>query len=140
MKNIAPPATRLTELREAWPEVSWQEVREADPRAFRNATTGALLVIPAVMCTFLMLAFFLDQSFPLPTWLEPVRRLVMVVLLFGAIMLWVSVIVLLGMPAVARRTIAMQKFAQARGYRFAKFGFDVEPLGIYFAEQGYAVV
>ena len=117
----------------------WREVREENPLAFRSAATGALLLVPAALLTFFTSWIFLDLPLELPAWLDSISGLLLVIVLFAAIGCWVAAISLLAMPTDARRAIALKKFAEERGLHFARFGFDVEPIGLYFAESAAAV-
>lgn len=130
--------SRLQLFRAEWPKhVAWGAVREESPEAFRSFRNGALLALLAAAVTALACAFFFEIPFavPLPHWLEWARGLLMVVTLFAAILLWIFAIILMSMPADARRGIAHRTFAQARGLSYASYGFDPERIGVWFAED-----
>lgn len=111
-------------------------MREADPGAFRSAAQGALLLAPAALSTLVWssLTFEFPIVITLPTWIDWMRGLLIVVLLFFAIGLWIWSLVLLSFPTDARRGLALTRFAKERELRYSRFGFAPERLGIFFAE------
>lgn len=135
-RAVAPDA-RLALYRSRFPaHVRWGEVRAEDPRAFRTAAGGALLVPVAAVATvaWSCLTFETPVAVTLPGWLEAVRGLLVVVLAFAAILLWVFAVAMLSMPADTRRSIALRRFGAANGLAFQRLSAAPPPLGILFAE------
>lgn len=130
---------RLALYRSRFPaHVRWAEVREEDPRAFRTAAGGALLVPVALVATvaWTCLTFEAPVAVALPGWLEAVRGLLVVALVFAAILLWVFAVTMLSLPADARRAIALRRFGAANDLAFQRLSAAPPPLGILFAEGG----
>ncbi|UOR03270.1 DUF3137 domain-containing protein [Leucobacter allii] len=137
MRDRSGADARLVLFRSEWPtRITWREVREAEPRAFRSAVGGALLLVPAVLATLLVSAVSLEVPFavPLPGWIDGIRGLLMVACFWGALMLWIWSWALLSQPSDTRRELAFRRFAAHRGLGFAPFGAMPERLGILFAE------
>lgn len=111
-------------------------MREADSTVFRSAVQGALLLVPTVLVTLLAssLVFEVPGALPLPAWLEWMRGLLMVAVLFLAIGLWIWSLILLSLPFDARRGIAIARFAKERDMLYSRMGLAPERLGIFFAE------
>lgn len=131
------PASRLAQFRSEWPAtVTWREVREEDPRVFRSAVQGALLLMPAVLATILASSLTMELPFTivLPDWIDWMRGLVIVAALWVAIGLWIWSLVLLSLPFDTRRGIAIARFAAERGLLYSRNGFAPDRLGILFAE------
>lgn len=136
-KGAQAPSVRLAQFRSEWPaRVRWREVREEDPEAFRSAGQGALLLFPAMLATIVWssLTFEFPLAVPLPDWIDWMRGLLIMVVLFVTIGLWIWSLVLLSLPPDARRGIAIARFAKARGLRYSRFGISPPRLGILFAE------
>lgn len=132
------PTGRLAQLEALWPgRVTWARVREEDPKVFRQAALGALLVILAVPVTVLWSALNLEWPFAieLPSWIEWVRPLSTVVCFFVAILLWLFGWILISMPLDTKRAIAFSDFAGRVGLTYSRFGFASPTLGIFFAER-----
>ncbi|MBO1741846.1 hypothetical protein [Leifsonia sp. TF02-11] len=131
------PDPRLEEYRSRFPaHVSRSEVRASDPRASRTAVRGVLLLPLALIATvaWSCLAFGVPFAVALPGWLEAVRGLLVVVLLFAAILLWVFAWGLLSVPSDVRRAIAIRRFGERYGLVFQRLSSAPAPLGILFAE------
>ncbi|RZU64549.1 hypothetical protein EV379_0849 [Microterricola gilva] len=137
MERARTPESRLAQFRSEWPtSVSWREVREEDPTAFRSAVHGALLLPLAVLAT--LVAVSLSMEIPiaisLPDWLDWMRGLILVAAFWVMIGLCIWSLVLLSLPFDARRGIAIARFAQERGLLYSRNGFAPDRLGIFFAE------
>lgn len=137
MERARTPASRLAQFRSEWPAtVTWREVREEDPRVFRSAVQGALLLVPATLAT--IVASSLTMEFPftivLPDWIDWVRGLAVVAGLWVTIGLWIWSLVLLSLPFDTRRGIAIARFATERGLLYSRNGFAPDRVGIFFAE------
>ncbi len=133
------PDRRLALYRSRFPvHVRWAEVREEDPRAFRTAAGGALLMPVAFVATvaWTCLTFEVPVAVELPGWLEAARGLLVVALVFAAILLWVFAVTMLSLPADARRAIALRRFGAANDLAFQRLSAAPPSLGILFAEGG----
>lgn len=122
---------------DGWPDrVTWAEVRAADPRVFRKAALGGLLLIPAAGFGVLLAAFAGEFIAPLalPAWLDWAPGLLTVTAVWAMILLGVFAVVLLAAPAELRRELALRAFAEARGLRYARIGSEPPARGIFFAE------
>lgn len=120
-----------------WPSrVSWREVREADPRAFRTAWIGVLLLLAALVAAGLTAVVYQEPAFmrELPGWTDFVIPLLFVALPWGTIMLAISGLICVMQPSDARREIIFRRFAQSRGLQMSRFGFTPPRAGIMFAE------
>ncbi|MFC5337299.1 hypothetical protein [Leucobacter denitrificans] len=102
IENETAQPERLAQFRAEWPAVSGSDVRAEDPRAYRSASTGAFLLLPAVVLSLVTIVYFLDLPFALPSWLDSVWGLVTVTVSFGAIGVWIIALALLSKPSNAR--------------------------------------
>ncbi len=131
------PDERLLQFRGEWPQhVGWAEVRAEDPEAFRMAARGGWLLAAAVPTTLLWTALSMEAplAISLPAWIDWIRPLLFMVVLWGGIMLWIGGLIMVSMPGDARRAIAIRRFAEAREMRFSRYGFAPPRIGIMFAE------
>lgn len=129
---------RLVTLRESWPSrVSWAEVRAAQPTVFRQAALGALLCIPAAVCTVVWLALTFEWPRPiaLPGWIAWAHGFLIVIALFASILLWMWGLIMVSMPADTRRGLAFELFAKHEGMGYMRMGFPPARLGVFFAEK-----
>lgn len=128
---------RLKQFRDEWPSsVSWAEVRAEDPHVFRMAAQGALLTLLAMGVTLLATSLFMEVPWVvrLPAWLDWMRDLLSVVVLFLAISLWIFGLIMLSLPRDVRRGIAIAGFAQQRALMYSGYGFSPDRIGILLAE------
>ncbi|UAJ79904.1 hypothetical protein IT072_02150 [Leifsonia sp. ZF2019] len=128
---------RLAQLRADFPaRIRWTEVREQDPEAFRSAARGALLLPLAILATvaWTSLTVEIPVAVTLPGWIDGLRGLLVVALLFTALLLWIFAVALLSLPADTRRAIAIRRFGDRHGLAFQRLGAAPPPTGILFAE------
>ena len=131
------PESRLAQFRSEWPAaVTWSEVREEDPRVFRSAVQGALLLVPAVLATIVASSLVLEipVAITLPDSIDWMRGLAVVAAVWLTIGLWIWSCVLLSLPFDTRRGIAISRFATERGLLYSRHGFAPDRAGIFFAE------
>lgn len=116
--------------------MTWREVREEDPRVFRSAVQGALLLIPAALATIIASSLTVEIPFTvvLPDSIDWLRGLAVVVALWLTIGLWIWSLVLLSLPFDTRRGIAIARFAAERGLHYSRQRLAPDRLGIFFAE------
>lgn len=116
--------------------MTWREVHAEDPRVFRSAVPGVLLLVPAALATVFAFSLTLEIPFAivLPDAIDWVRGLAVVTALWVTIGLWIWSLVLLSLPFDTRRGIAIARFAAERGLLYSRNGFAPERLGIFFAE------
>lgn len=129
---------RLALFRSEWPAcVTWSEVRDEDPLAFRGARNGALLLIPVVSLLLVQALFAFDFPVvvPLPGWLDLLRPLILLASTFLTILLIIFGWAMLSIPGDARRGIAFRRFAEERSLSFASYGALPSRLGFFFAEK-----
>ncbi len=128
---------RLAQFRKEWPRyVSWAEVRAEDPSAFRSATKGALLIVPAGLATlaWLSLGFEFPMEVLLPDGLAWMHGLLLMAAVCLSIVFWLLSVALISMPWDARRGIAIARFASHRGLHYSRYGFTPERQGVLLAE------
>lgn len=123
--------------RDDWPaRITWADVRAADPRVFRKAGLGGMLLIPAVALGAVLAGLEWEFIAPLafPAWLDWAAGLLTVAAVWAMILLGVFAVILLAAPAELRRELALRAFAEARGLRYARIGSAPPARGIFFAE------
>lgn len=126
----------------AWPSrVSWREVREADPRAFRTAWIGVLLLLAALAAAGLTAVVYQEPAFirELPAWADFVFPLLCIALPWCTIALVVFGSICVSRPSDVRREITIRRFAESRGLAMSRFGFTPPRVGVMFAESTTAV-
>lgn len=121
MKRDELVSDRLAQFRSEWPRrVTWAQVRAEEPRAFRSAVTGALLVIPtaASLLLWCSLNFEVPGAIELPGWLDWARSLLTVATLWLGILLGIGAWAMLSLPTDARRGMAIARFGAERSLSF----------------------
>ncbi|MGR4009439.1 hypothetical protein [Leucobacter sp. 1207-22] len=142
MHTEFPRDASLADVRATWPDrVKWQEVREADPRAFRTARRGVLLLLAALAAVCLTVFVYQDPVFMrgIPGWDGLVFPLLCVALPWCAIALVVFGTICVSMPGDTRREITIRRFAEPRGLTVSRFGFTPPRAGVMFAESPAAL-
>lgn len=128
---------RLAQFRAEWPaRITWALVRAEDPTVFRQAAWGAALLVPAAALVLVWTALMWEFPVPilLPAWLEWVRGLLTVALMWGGLLLGIFASVLLTRPSELKRELAFRGFAAKRDLHYARYGAQPPARGISFAE------
>ncbi|MBC9953590.1 hypothetical protein ICM05_02850 [Leucobacter sp. cx-42] len=142
MHSEASRDTSLSALRATWPaRVRWQEVREADPGAFRTARLGALLLLAALAAACLTALVYQEPAAmrDVPGWESFVLPLLCIALPWITIALVMFGSICVSRPSDVRREIAIRRFAEAHGLTMSRFGFTPPRAGVMFAESPTAV-
>lgn len=137
-----PAADGLVNLRRSWPvSVSWQAVRETDPKAFRDAAIGSVMLPCGGLFALIWtgLTYELPFAIQLPEGFEWAAGPLAVVLFWTAALLGVFGVLMCMRPSEVRRELAFRAFAEAQGLSYSRYGHEPASRGIFFAESGDAV-